>query len=67
MSRRVKKKSKKYTKSYSLLDETIYLIMVSKIDVFFVLLKKELPNYSTSGNLESLRFKLLLWIGILGL
>lgn len=60
MSRRVKKEIKKYANSYSLLDETIYLIMVSKIDVFFLLLKKELPNYCTSGNLESLRFKLLL-------
>ena len=60
MSRRVKKEIKKYANSYSLLDETIYLIMVSKIDVLFLLLKKELPNYCTSGNLESLRFKLLL-------
>ena len=60
MSRRVKKEIKKYANSYSLLDETIYLIMVSKIDVFLLLLKKELPNYCTSGNLESLRFKLLL-------
>lgn len=60
MSRRVKKEIKKYANSYSLLDETIYLIMVPKIDVFFLLLKKELPNYCTSGNLESLRFKLLL-------
>ena len=60
MSRRVKKEIKKYANSYSLLDETIYLIMVSKVDVFFLLLKKELPNYCTSGNLESLRFKLLL-------
>ena len=44
----------------NLLDETIYSIIVFKIDVFFVLLKDELPNNSTSENLESLRFKILL-------
>ena len=43
-----------------LLDETIYSIVVFKIDVFFVLLKEELPNNSTSENLESFRFKILL-------
>ena len=34
------------------LDETICLIVVFKIDVFFVLSKEELPNNSTSENLE---------------
>ena len=44
-----------------LLDETIYSIRVFKINgVFFVLLKDELPNNSTSENLESFRFKILL-------
>ena len=36
----------------NLLDETKYSIDVFKIDVFFVLLKEELPNNSTSENLE---------------
>ena len=40
----------------NLLDETIYSIVVFKTDVFFVLLKEELPN----ENLESFRFKILL-------
>ena len=44
----------------NLLNETICLIVVSKIDVFFVLLKQKLPNNSTSKNLESIRFKILL-------
>ena len=44
----------------NLLDETIYSTVVFKIDVFFVLLKEELPNNSTSENLESFRFKILL-------
>ena len=44
----------------NLLDETIYSIVVFKMDVFFVLLKEELPNNSTSENLESFRFKILL-------
>ena len=43
-----------------LLDEAIYSIAVFKIDVSFVLLKEELPNNSTSKNLESFRFKILL-------
>ena len=43
-----------------LLDETIYSIVVFKIDVFFVLLKEKLPSNSTSENLESFRFKILL-------
>ena len=43
----------------NLLDETIYSIVVFKIDVFFVLLREELPNNSTSENLESFRFKIL--------
>ena len=34
--------------------------MVFKIDVFFVLLKEELPNKSTSENLGSFRVKILL-------
>ena len=40
----------------NLLDETIYSIVVFKINVFFELLKEELPNNSTSENLESFRF-----------
>ena len=52
------KESKRGTSN--LLDETIYSIVVLKIDIFFVLLKEELPNNSTSGNLESFRFKMLL-------
>ena len=44
----------------NLLNETIYSIALFKIDVFFVLLKEELPNNSTSENLESFRFKILL-------
>ena len=44
----------------NLLDGTIYSIAVFKIDVYFVLLKEELPNNSTSENLESFRFKILL-------
>ena len=44
----------------NLLDETIYSIAVFKIDVFFVLFKEEVPNNSTSENLESFRFKILL-------
>ena len=41
-------------------DEMIYSIVVFKIDVFFVLSKEELPNKSTSENLESFRFKIFL-------
>ena len=52
------KESKRGTSN--LLDETIYSIVVFKINVFFVLLKEELPNNSTSENLESFRFKILL-------
>ena len=52
------KESKRGTSN--LLDETIYSIVVFKIDVFFVLLKEELPNNSTSENLESFRFEILL-------
>ena len=44
----------------NILDETIYSIVVFKRNVFFLLLKDELPNNSTSENLESLRFKILL-------
>ena len=44
----------------NLLDETIYSIVVFKIDMFFVLLMEELPNNSTSENLESFRLKKLL-------
>ena len=40
----------------NLLDETIYLIAVFNINILFVLLKEELPNNSTSENLESFRF-----------
>ena len=52
------KESKRVTSN--LLDETIYSIAVFKIDIFFVLLKEELPNNSTSKNIESFRFKILL-------
>ena len=44
----------------NLLVETIYSIVVFKIDAYFVSLKEELPSNSTSENLESFRFKLLL-------
>ena len=43
----------------NLLDETIYSIAVFEIDVFFVLIKEQVPNNSTSENLESFRFKIL--------
>ena len=43
-----------------LLDETIYSIVVFKINLFFVLLKEKLPNDSISENLELFRFKILL-------
>ena len=52
------KESKRGTSN--LLDETIYSIVVFKIDVFFVLLKEELAKISTSENLEPFRFKILL-------
>ena len=52
------KESKRGTSN--LLYETIYLIVAIKINVFFVLLKEELPNNNTSENLESFRFKILL-------
>ena len=51
------KESKRGTSN--LLDETIYSIVVCKINVFFVLLNEELPNNSTSEKLESFRFKIL--------
>ena len=54
------KRNKKKKETSNLLDETIYSIVVFKMDVFFVLLKEELPNNSTSENLESFRFKILL-------
>ena len=53
-----KKESKRGTSN--LLNETICSIVVFKIDVIFVLLKEKLPNNSTSKNLESIRFKILL-------
>ena len=40
----------------------IYSIVVFKIDVFCVLLEEELPNKSSSEDLESFRFKILLSI-----
>ena len=52
------KESKRGTSN--LLDETIYSIAVFEIDVFFALFKEEVPNNSTSENLESFRFKILL-------
>ena len=45
------KESKRGTSN--LLDETIYSIVVFIINVFFELLKEELPNNITSENLES--------------
>ena len=54
MTRQIKERTS------NLLDETIYSTVVFKIDVFFVLIKEELPNNSTSENLESFRFKILL-------
>ena len=54
----IKKKSKGGTSN--LLDETIYSLVVFKINVFFVLLKEELLNNSTIENLKSFRFKILL-------
>ena len=44
----------------NLLDETIYSIVVSEIDVLVVFLKEELPINSTSENLESCRLKIFL-------
>ena len=41
----------------NLLDEMIYSIVVFEIDVFFILLKKELPNKSISENLDRLELK----------
>ena len=38
----------------------IYLIVVFKINAFFVFLKEQLRNKSTSENLESIRFNILL-------
>ena len=52
------KESKRGTSN--LLDETIYSIVVFIINAFFELLKEELPNNSTSENLESFTFKILL-------
>ena len=49
----------------NLFDETIYSIVGFKIDVFFVFLKEEVPNKSTSENLESFRFKILLSMAML--
>ena len=54
------KESKRGTSN--LLDELMYSIVVFNIDTFFVLLKEELPNNSTSENLESFRYKKLLLI-----
>ena len=42
----------------NLLYETIDSIEAFKIGLFFVLLKEELPNKSTSENLQSFRFKM---------
>ena len=42
----------KKSQKEGLLDKTIYSIVVFKINVFFVLLKEELPNNSTSENLK---------------
>ena len=50
-----RKESKRGTSN--LLDETIYFIVVFKIDVVFLILKEDLQNNRTSENLESFRFK----------
>ena len=52
------KESKRGTSN--LLDKTMYSIVVLKINVFCALLNEGLPNNSTSENLESFRFKILL-------
>ena len=52
------KESKRGTSN--LLDERINSIRVFKIDLLFVLLNEKFPNNSTSENLESFRFKVLL-------
>ena len=44
----------------NILDETIYSIVVFKINVFFVLLKEQLPGKGTTENLDSFRSKILL-------
>ena len=49
------KESKRGTSN--ILDEMIYPTLVFKIGVFLLLLKKELPNNSTSENLELLKIQ----------
>ena len=44
----------------NLLDNSIYFLVVFKINIFFVLLKEELSNNSTSQNLELFRFEIFL-------
>ena len=56
--RKYQKESKRGTSN--ILDETIYSIVVFKVNIFFVLLKEELSNNNTSKNLESIRFARLL-------
>ena len=56
--RKYQKESKRGTSTF--LDETIYSIVVFKVNIFFVLLKEELSNNNTSKNLESIRFERLL-------
>ena len=56
--RKYQKESKRGTSN--ILDETIYSIVVFKVNIFFVLLKEELSNNNTSKNLESIRFERLL-------
>lgn len=52
--------SQRERETLNFLDETIYLIIVFKIDLFFVLFWEELPRKSTPENLELFRFKILL-------
>lgn len=44
----------------NLLGNSIYFLVVFKTNIFFVLLKEELSNNSTSQNLELFRFEILL-------
>ena len=43
----------------NIFDETIYSIVVFKINVFFVLLKEQLPDKGTTENLDSFRSKVV--------
>ena len=49
-------------RDFNLLDETIYSVVLFKIDAFFILLKEELPfhliTYSLNKNLDDLEYPL---------